>query len=72
VRDTGIGIGPADQKRIFERFFRAQIARENNVPGTGLGLAIAKEIVKLHNGHVEVQSALGRGSTFKVSVPISG
>jgi PAS domain S-box-containing protein len=72
VRDTGIGIGPADQKRVFERFFRAQIARENNVPGTGLGLAIAKEIVKLHNGHVEVQSALGRGSTFKVWVPISG
>ena len=71
VQDTGIGIATADQERIFERFFRAQAARETSVPGTGLGLAIAHEIVKLHNGRIEVQSTLGEGSTFKVWLPIS-
>jgi PAS domain S-box-containing protein len=72
VHDTGIGIAPADQERIFERFFRAQAARDTSVPGTGLGLAIAQEIVKLHSGQIEIQSALGQGSTFKVWLPISG
>lgn len=70
VRDTGIGIAPADQERIFERFYRAHTARDSNLPGTGLGLAIAKEIVKLHAGRIEVQSALDQGSTFKVWLPV--
>ncbi len=71
VQDTGIGIAPGDQEHIFERFFRAQAARETGVPGTGLGLAIAKEIVDLHNGLIEVKSALNEGSTFAVWLPIS-
>ena len=70
VQDTGIGIAPADQEHIFERFFRAQTARETGVPGTGLGLAIANEIIELHDGQIEVQSTVGRGSTFKVWVPL--
>jgi PAS domain S-box-containing protein/excisionase family DNA binding protein len=71
VQDSGIGIAPADKGHIFERFFRAQAARDTSVPGTGLGLAIAKEIVELHNGQIEVQSTLGKGSTFKVWLPLS-
>jgi PAS domain S-box-containing protein len=71
VQDTGIGIAPSDQERVFERFFRAQGARDGRVPGTGLGLAIVKEIVELHDGQIQVQSELGQGSTFKVWLPLS-
>lgn len=71
VQDTGIGIAPTDQERVFERFFRAQGARDGRVPGTGLGLAIVKEIVELHDGQIKVQSELGQGSTFKVWLPLS-
>jgi two-component system phosphate regulon sensor histidine kinase PhoR len=64
VSDTGIGIPPPDQPRIFERFYRVNKSRGGDVPGTGLGLSIVKHIVQLHGGAVSVDSIPGRGSTF--------
>ncbi len=71
VQDTGLGITPADQARLFERFFRGEAARQRGVSGTGIGLAIAREIVRRHGGHIDVASAgiPGRGTTFTVWLP---
>ena len=69
VTDTGIGIAPEDQARIFEEFGRADSVRAAHVEGTGLGLAIAKKLVELHEGSIWVKSALGQGSTFFVALP---
>jgi signal transduction histidine kinase len=69
VSDTGIGIDEADQQRIFERFYRAENARLEDPGGTGLGLAIVHKIVTRHGGHIEVQSAVGAGTTFAVYLP---
>ena len=69
VADTGVGIPAADQARIFERFFRTAIATRQVIPGTGLGLAIAKDIVDAHHGTIAVDSAEGRGSTFRIRIP---
>jgi signal transduction histidine kinase len=66
VSDTGIGIKEEDMPHIFERFYRGDNVRQSKTPGTGLGLAIAKEIVDVHEGKLEVESKLGRGSTFRV------
>lgn len=68
VSDTGIGIAPEAQKHIFDRFYRTDQAMEMAV-GTGLGLSITKEIVDLHGGRIELQSAPGQGSTFTVWLP---
>src|SRR5581483_4011293 len=62
VRDRGSGISPADQRRIFERFYRADSARVRNVRGSGIGLSLVKHIVEAHGGRVDVASALGVGS----------
>jgi signal transduction histidine kinase len=70
VRDTGPGIAPDDLPRIFERFYRADRARSREVGGTGLGLAISRVIAEAHGGRIEVESTLGRGSTFTLFVPI--
>jgi PAS domain S-box-containing protein len=67
VRDHGIGIAPEDQARIFERFERAVSTRQFG--GLGLGLWIARQIVEAHKGTIQVDSALGRGSTFQVELP---
>ncbi|MFL6352986.1 MAG: ATP-binding protein [Bryobacteraceae bacterium] len=64
VHDTGIGIAREDLKRIFERFYRVDRARSRPAGGTGLGLPIVKEVIERMGGHVEVESQLGRGSTF--------
>jgi signal transduction histidine kinase len=69
IRDTGIGIAPADLLRIFEDFFRVETKRTNRISGTGLGLTIAKKIVDSHFGHIEVESQPDRGSTFSVYLP---
>ena len=69
IRDEGIGISEADQQHIFERFYRAEKSRSRNAGGLGLGLSLADIIVKEHKGHIEVQSALGKGSCFTVTLP---
>jgi len=69
VSDTGIGIPQADQPRIFERFYRVDVARSREVGGTGLGLSIAKHLVETHGGRIWVESEVGRGSQFHFSVP---
>ena len=70
VADTGTGIPAADRERIFERFFRTALTTRQVIPGTGLGLTVAKAIVEAHNGTIEVDSEEGRGSTFKVCLPL--
>jgi two-component system phosphate regulon sensor histidine kinase PhoR len=69
VSDTGIGIPKADQPRIFERFYRVDVARSREAGGTGLGLAIAKHLVEVHGGRLWVDSEVGQGSQFHFSVP---
>jgi two-component system phosphate regulon sensor histidine kinase PhoR len=70
VSDTGIGIPQADQPRIFERFYRVDVARSREVGGTGLGLSIAKHLMEAHGGRLWVESEVGHGSQFHFSVPI--
>lgn len=69
VRDTGPGIPPEEQERIFDRFYRGDPARSRG--GTGLGLALARSIALLHNGRVSVESAAGKGSCFRVVLPLA-
>jgi heavy metal sensor kinase len=69
VRDSGIGIAEADQKNIFDRFYRADRVRSKNTGGAGLGLAIARWITELHGGIIAVESRPGAGSVFRVSLP---
>ncbi len=71
VSDTGIGIEKEEQEHIFERFFQSNKAGEPTNQGTGIGLAIANEFVKVHNGTIEVNSSIGKGSTFIVCLPIN-
>jgi signal transduction histidine kinase len=69
ITDTGIGIAEEDVPRIFEDFYRAGNARERESNGTGLGLSIVKHIVEAHGGRIDVESRLGRGTTFTIIVP---
>jgi two-component system phosphate regulon sensor histidine kinase PhoR len=70
VEDTGIGISPVDQPRLFERFYRSANREAKKERGTGLGLAIVKSIAERHNGRVWVESQLGKGSAFFFEIPI--
>ena len=70
VSDTGIGIPQAEQPRIFERFYRVDVARSREVGGTGLGLAIAKHLVEGHGGEIWVDSEVGQGSQFHFTIPV--
>lgn len=69
VTDRGIGIAPADQQRVFERFFRVDKARSRATGGTGLGLAIVKHVAANHNGRIDLWSRPGTGSTFTLVLP---
>jgi PAS domain S-box-containing protein len=70
VRDTGIGIEPEDQKKIFDKFVQVSLAQPSGVSSTGLGLTIAKEIVELHSGKIWVESEVGKGSRFVFQIPM--
>ena len=70
VVDTGIGISPDDQVRLFEKFYRIKRRDTVDIPGTGLGLAIVKSIVGRHDGRGWVESRLNKGSAFYVSLPL--
>lgn len=71
VVDTGEGIVPEQVSRIFERFYRVDRGRTRDIGGTGLGLAIVKHLTKLHGGEINVQSKLGEGTKFTISLPNS-
>jgi two-component system phosphate regulon sensor histidine kinase PhoR len=71
IADRGPGIARDEQRRIFERFYRAENARARNVRGSGIGLALVKHIAEAHGGRVEVESTPGSGSTFTVYVPVA-
>jgi signal transduction histidine kinase len=70
VVDTGGGVSDADRERLFDPFFRSREANARAVPGTGLGLTITKAIVDAHHGSIEVESAPGKGTTFRVWLPV--
>jgi signal transduction histidine kinase len=70
VEDTGVGIAPTDQARLFEKFYRARRKENLRERGSGLGLAIVKSIAEQHGGRVTVESQLGAGSVFIIDVPI--
>jgi two-component system, OmpR family, phosphate regulon sensor histidine kinase PhoR len=70
VVDTGIGISMSDRNHVFSRFFRTRHAARQSIQGIGLGLSITKAIVESHGGRIEVESEEGRGSTFRVRLPL--
>jgi signal transduction histidine kinase len=71
VSDTGLGISPADQKKLFTRFFRTEAAIRKAIKGTGLGLSIVKAIVEGHGGEISVESTEGKGATFRIVLPLA-
>ena len=70
VRDTGTGIAPGELPHVFERFRRVEGARGRSFEGSGIGLALVQELVTLHGGSIRVESEIGRGSVFTVSIPL--
>jgi signal transduction histidine kinase len=71
VEDFGIGINQDDQTRIFDRFYRVSSPRERTFPGLGIGLYITSQIIHRHGGSIDVTSAEGQGSVFRVTLPVA-
>jgi signal transduction histidine kinase len=71
ITDTGIGIAPEDQPRIFEEFRQVGSGYQHKREGTGLGLTLAKKFVELHGGKIWVTSETGKGSSFTFSLPMT-
>ena len=71
VADTGVGIAPEEQARVFDRFYRADRARSRATGGTGLGLAIARALVHAHGGEIGLESEPGHGTLFWFTVPLA-
>jgi two-component system phosphate regulon sensor histidine kinase PhoR len=69
VEDKGLGIAPEFQKKIFNKFFRVPYGDVHNVKGSGIGLSYVKQIVRSHHWHLELESELGQGSIFRISIP---
>jgi signal transduction histidine kinase len=71
VSDTGIGITPDEQKTIFDSFRQVSSTHNRTYGGTGLGLAIVKHYVEMHSGEIHLESEVGKGSTFTLTIPVS-
>ena len=71
VRDTGVGISESAREHVFERFYRGDLSRSRETGGTGLGLSICKRVVELHRGEIAVESRPGKGSSFRVTLPLT-
>ncbi len=69
VKDSGIGISPENQKKLFQKFYRVKNDKTRNIGGTGLGLCIAESIIKAHEGRITLKSSEGQGSTFEIELP---
>jgi two-component system sensor histidine kinase ResE len=69
VQDTGLGIPQSDLPHVFDKYYQASTKATGGEPGTGLGLAIVRELVLLHGGRIDVESAMNRGTTFTVYLP---
>jgi signal transduction histidine kinase len=69
IRDTGVGISPEDQQKLFTKFFRADDPHVRDVPGTGLGLSITKSLVEIHGGEIWFESEVDQGTTFSFTLP---
>jgi len=70
ISDNGIGIDPKDQKMIFDKYYRVATGDVHNIKGYGIGLSYVREVVQLHNGTIQLNSKVGKGSTFKVYLPL--
>jgi two-component system phosphate regulon sensor histidine kinase PhoR len=70
VTDHGVGIPKEELKKIFNKFYRVSTAKTRETRGTGLGLTLAKHIIEAHSGTIEVESEVGNGSKFTISIPL--
>jgi signal transduction histidine kinase len=69
VRDEGIGISREDQKKVFEKFYRARSVHDSNIKGSGLGLTVVDHIVKAHGGEILIESEVGKGTKVAIKIP---